>query len=397
MGIQDKDNFNKYAIMLILALLHCSIAVYAVTPEQVLLKSYEKNYSKSNLKECDKVIVGLESVLKECNDKYLACRIEYRIGVLNFCIEDYKMAYKAFNEAVGMASDYDVLVSALNMKANCARFTGKPKDAIACFQELAQKIEKQGSGLEFENKLIVSSYYSMAQLYSQIGDVAGAIRIYTTFIEKYEKADAMKDYVFKAMQSKARKLFESGDIKRYLAFLKVISDSDALGDSKGILELQQVCMNFILKNNEIKGLTSVAKIPVHAVAVVASNSNCDALELLKQIAGLSKKFENTKSIVYINYTYAWLLDASGNKQDSLKAFKEVIETCKKAGVKERYYYLGEYAKVQSSVMSGELRDYNSAIKMIGCIDTGSAGHLLQISESVKKSLATLKREVPKDD
>lgn len=397
MDIHVKDNLNKYLIMAIVGLLHCSITAYAITPKQVLLNSYEKNYSKSNSQECAKVISELESSLKKCKDKYLASRIEYRIGILRFCVGDYKRAYTIFNEIAGRTSDHDILVSALNMKANSARFSGKVKDAITSFQLLVQKIEEQENTLEFEKKLIVSSYFSIAQLYSQIGDIAGEIRIYNNFIEKYKNVSVMNDYVYKSLESKARLLFESGDINGYMAILKAVSDSDVSGDSKGILELRQVCMDFILKSNKAKSPASVAEIPAHAVALVASDSKCDASELLVGIAGLSKMYKKTKSSVYIDYTYAWMLDASGNKQDSLKAFEKVIETCSKTGAKEKYYFLGEYAKVQSSILSGELKDYNSAIMMIERIDKANAAHLLQISESVKKSLVTLKREVPKND
>lgn len=397
MDTQSKDNLSKYVIMIFAVLSYCSVTAYAATSEQVFLKSYEMKYSKTNSKEYAKVISELQSALKKCKDKYLASRIEYRIGVLYFNIGDYKNAHKAFNDVAEKGGNHDVLVSALNMKANCARFSGQTKEAIVCFQELVQKIENQGGNLKFENKLIVSSYFSMAQLYGHIGDFATAIKVYTAFIEKYESAGVMQDYIFKAMEAKARMLFESGDIKRYQAFLKVVLESDVSKAHKGVLELQQVCMEFILKNGTTKGLTSVAMIPAHALGVVASNSNCDSQDLLNQIAKLNKKYEKTKSSIYINYTYAWLLDVSGNKQDALKVFKGVIEACAKAGVNEQSYFLGEYAKIQSSILSGELKDYNSAIKMVNSVAQTSSGHLFEISESVKKSLATLKREVPKND
>ena len=42
-------------------------------------------------------------------------------------------------------------------------------------------------------------------------------------------------------------------------------------------------------------------------------------------------------------------------------------------------------------------EVSESIKMINDVDGVQSEHLLQISESVKESLATLKREVPKND
>jgi len=397
MDIQNKDNLSKYVIIAFALLLYCTVVAYAATPEQVVLKSYEKEYSSTDLQECYKVISELQSVLKKCKDNYLASRIEYRVGVLYFYIRDYKKALKAFNTVAEKVENYDLLVSALNMKANCARFSGHPKESIVCFQELIKKIEKQGLSSEFENTIILSSYFSMAQIYEQIGDFPNAVKTYTTFIEKYESKKAMQSFVYKAMAAKAEKLFVSGDINSYLTFLKKVLDCDIPGDHKGVLELHRVCIEFILRNGKMKGLTCQAMIPVHALNVVANNSNCDTQDLLENIAKLNKTYEKTKSSVYIKHTYAWLLDLSGNKQDALEAFQDVIDWCSKSGVSDHSYFLGEYAKIQSSILLGELKDYNAAIKMVNSLSPAGSGHLLEISEAIKKSLTTLKREVPKND
>jgi hypothetical protein len=144
--------------------------------------------------------------------------------------------------------------------------------------------------------------------------------------------------------------------------------------------------------------------PAHVIDYArGSKSRTSAQHIVDEFDKLYKKYQNTCRGVLLQYHYAWLLDALGEKHRAAEIFSlifsnDVADTSNKSWEKAIVETIQEYAKIQYAIMAGGKADYNEALKVLGSMRSHSDNfHISELAESVAKSIEILKREVPKDE
>ena len=123
----------------------------------------------------------------------------------------------------------------------------------------------------------------------------------------------------------------------------------------------------------------------------------------KMLERLCEKHSDTYSSVLLSYHYAWLLDAMGQKDRSVKLLSQISSTDVKdidesSQLKSIINTVSKYAVIQRAIMLSENGDYNQSLRMLSDLqlDAGES-YMSSLVKSVMKSLRILKKEGVKNE
>ena len=356
------------------------------------------------------LISNLLKALPGCNDEYLLARAQYRIGILYFKDRKYLPAKNQFRQ-LAKQPYIPLLVKALslNMIGQINRLSGEDDEALRVFDTLTQLLEKQYSSenLNIVEPALIKLWY--ATLLSQA-------EIFQTQ-EKYNQSLAQYEQAVKLLVSSEEKTapsqipqiydrmsqlyFRQGNIKQYLALTgKTVVDFPDYTRTP-LMKLERACV--IFARDHTLPLTSVKEIyqvPARIIGNIAQvNDRNHVASFVRLMEQLYQKRQNTPQSKLLCYHYASLLDALGEKQKAAGVFSEIIgpENNQADNVHKNaspYALVDEYAKIQYAIILAEEGEYVEALKvMAGLRPHPLSSHLGKLSESVTKSIQTLKREV----
>jgi hypothetical protein len=152
--------------------------------------------------------------------------------------------------------------------------------------------------------------------------------------------------------------------------------------------------------------------------------HCNAV--LHAVDQLCRKHQGTPADALLNYHYAWMLEAAGERDQAIEAIARI--SCRGLPVREERApgapqaprengrdasdeavvpqtcrphqdVLYEYATIQHALMLAERGDHAKALQLLANLsaDGDKTPHISQLAESVTKSIQTLKREVPANE
>ena len=393
MVIQRKDSLIRL-ILCICCILSPCMKCSAETAQELLKASYDLNVDQEDLESVENILLDLQKTYDECQDVEMALKLKYQIGVLNFKAGKYEESSTVFSDIVDDDLAEELFIPSLNMQAHCARFLGDYKTAVGSFERLVKVLKKNDNPGEYETDLLISSWFSLSEIYSA-DEPAKAIEIYSKIIDYYgdKKRSDDKCMSLRAFKAKLDLLFKEAEYGKYESEIKEFLENNSSFEAFK-LELQSKCLMAILKYSRNLSNTYPEKLPVDTILLVR-DGKCASDELLSLFEGLDLKYKDVNSQMLLNYHYAWLLDSIDKKRQALEKFSNVIKKSKTLTQESDMLILGEYAKLQSATILGEYGEYKSAIEIASSV-RGETEHLKEIKESVKESLAILKREIRVD-
>lgn len=360
--------------------------------------------------EISLLISNLLKALPGCKNEYLLARAQYRIGILYFKDRKYLQAKNQFHQLAQQPyTPLLVKVLSLNMIGQIYRLSGEDNEALRAFDTLTHLIEEQypSENLSIVEPAVFRLWYST--LLSR-AEIFQAQEIYNQSLAQYEQAVKLlvnsrkktaPSQISQIYDRMSQLYFRQSNIKQYLALTgKTVVDFPNYNRTP-LMKLERACV--IFARDHTLNLTSVIEIyqvPARIIGNIAQvNDHNHVSSFVRLMQQLYQKRQNTPQSKLLCYHYASLLDALGEKQKAAGVFSEIIgwENNKTDDVHKNgaeYALVEEYAKIQYAIILAEEGEYVKALKvMAGMCPRPLPSHLGKLSESVTKSIQTLKREV----
>jgi len=412
MDILKKDSYRKivFAVFLVLASGFNAIAEEK-QPAQVLMDSYKLS-DKLTTEVAKNTILELNHALALCTDDEIKFRIQYRIGILYFKSSDFSQAVDSFKK-VAQSADCPGLIRlcSLNMAGQIYRMQAKDDKALGAFEELIEQSQKlltqdpnQDSSASVL-KLFITAGFGRAEIYQYIQNYDSAIaELKKTIPFLGGKGSFAKKYAPLALDRMSQFYLIQGKLEDYnqtaAELIKGYSDYYRVPivrletEAVKILKQKEPSVNFPIGSFDT---------PARLIALIKDSGDKELKDRVTVLLeDLSSQYGQSYGGILIVYHYAWLLDSSGRQKQAAEIFEDI---CKQAaiinpgipGTASVVSMLAGYSKLQQSVIFGEENKYIEALKIIHSLTPDPNDiHMLNLSDSIKKALKTLKREVPKD-
>ncbi|MHC4396866.1 MAG: tetratricopeptide repeat protein [Planctomycetota bacterium] len=413
MDILKKDSYRKiiFAVFLVLA---SGLNVFAreKQPVQVLIDSY-KLPDKLTTKTAEKTISELNQALTLCSDNALKFRIQYRIGILYFKSGDLSQALESFKETAQTPDCPDTIkLYSLNMAGQIYRMQAKDDKALKAFEEfikLSQKFLTQDPNQENPAsvlKLVVTAGFAKAEIYQYSQDYDSAIAEYKKIFAclKPGKTPDVNSYAPLALDRMSQFYLIKGQIEDYYQTAIELVEKYPDYYRTPIVRLETKAAIILKgKDTSVNFPRGSFDAPARLIALIKDSGDKELkARVIVLLKNLSSQYQQNYGSILLGYHYAWLLDASGEQQ---KADETLADICKQAASINPYMpgtasvisTLTNYAKLQQAVIFGEENRYREALEIVYSLKPDPNDvHMLNLTDSIKKALETLKREVPKD-
>jgi len=383
-------------------------------PAEVLIASYRLP-PVIEPAEARSVVADLERALVNCEDNYLAFRIRYRIGVIYFKAGFMRVSRDGF---IQIAYDPEcpefTRACSLNMIGQISRLEAENKEALEAFNQMANLL-KQYLSVDDEYtqnsemiKLWCSALLSRAEIYELQKDYTESITEYSRLLNALRQSkdkDLSRRYAPLANDRISQLYLREGDTDKYIQLVEALTERYPEYCRTPIIRFELECIKFL------KTISATLKFPNGSYGVPArlityfktSNGGTPAKPVVDKLNRLCKEYQNTCWDVLLQYHYAWLLDALGEKHKAAETFakifsKNFVDANNKSMEKIIAGTIQEYAKIQYAIIIGELADYKEALRVLSSMQTHpNKSHISELVESVTESIQILKREVPKNE
>ncbi|MHC5060687.1 MAG: tetratricopeptide repeat protein, partial [Planctomycetota bacterium] len=254
-------------------------------------------------------------------------------------------------------------------------------------------------------KLAAAAGFTRAEIYQYNQDYDSAIAEYKKIIASLkDKEPFAKTYAPLALDRMSQFYLIEGKVEDYNQTAAGLVEKYPDYYRVPILRLETEAVK-ILKQKEpsVNFPRGSFDAPAKLIALIKDSGdkelNYKVTVLLKD---LSSQYGQSYGGILIGYHYAWLLDSSGKQKQAAEILEGV---CKQAaavnsdvpGTASVTSTLNNYSKLQQAVIFGEENEYREALEIIYSLKPDPNDvHMLNLSDSIKKALETLKREVPKD-
>ena len=412
MDIPKIDSCKKivFAVFLILA---SGLNAFAQKKQslQVLIDSY-KLPDKLTTETAEETISELKQALALCTDDELRFRLEYRAGMIYFKAGDLAKAVGCF-EKVAQAADCPDLIRlcSLNMAGQIHRMRAKDDKALKAFEELIEQSQKfltkdpNQADPAAVIKLAATAGFAKAEIYQYNEDYDSAITEFKKIIAFLKgKGLFAKTYAPLVLDRMSQFYLIEGKVEGYNQTAVGLVEKYPEYYRVPIVRLETEAVK-ILKQKEPSVIFPRGSFdaPARLIALIKDSGDKELKDrvtvLLKNLSG---QYCRSYGGILIGYHYAWLLDSSGRQRQAAKVLEDI---CKQAaainpdipGTTSVINTLTDYAKLQQAVILGEENKYREALEIIYSLTPDPNDvHMLNLSDSIKKALETLKREVPKD-
>lgn len=385
------------------------------TPAEVLIATY-RSPAAITPAEAKSAITGLEKVLADCGDSYLAFRIRYRIGVMYFRAGMKGTSKARFLQIANNPKCPELIrACSFNMIGQISRLRAENKEALEAFNQVANLLEQRlSAGKEYTpnpalTKLWCSALLGRAEIYELQQDYTASITEYNRLLRalsQIENKDMLDQYAPIASDRISQLYLRQGDIDKYIELAESLTGDYSEYYRMPIVRLELECVKFLKSvsaNLEFLNDGSFGA-PAHVVAnLKGSKSATSAQHFVDELNRLCKEYENTCGGILLQYHYAWLLDALGEKHKAAEILarifsNDVSDISNESREKAIAETVREYAKIQYAIMAGEKTNYKEALRVLGSMQSHpDKSHISELATSVAKSIQILKREVPKDE
>ena len=386
----------------------------AKTPAKILIASYRSPPAIAPV-EVKSAVAELERALTNCEDSYLAFRIRYRIGVIYFRAGMIRPSKAGFLQ---IANDpkcpKHIRACSFNMIGQISRLRAENKDALEAFSQVADLSEQRLSvDREYATnsaiaKLWCSALLSRAEIYELQQDYTASITEYSRLLHalSQSKSEHMQSqYAPLANDRMSQLCLRQGDTDRYTELAEALTGRYPEYCRTPIVRLELECVKFLRSvSPKLEFPYGSFSAPAHVIVYLkGSNDGTSPQNVVDKLNGLCKEYGNTRAGLLLQYHYAWLLDALGEKSKAAEVFARIfsndaVNAKSKSREKAIAETIQEYAKIQYAIMAGEKADYREALRVLSSLKAHpDKSHLSELAESITKGIQTLKREVPKNE
>jgi hypothetical protein len=145
--------------------------------------------------------------------------------------------------------------------------------------------------------------------------------------------------------------------------------------------------------------------PPHLIAYLRQcKTDAVVAEALNAAETLCREYEGTPARIFLDYHYAWMLDAVGMRDKATAIMAraasnhdvDIVDAKSQGVIHSHASIIRDYAMVQQAIMLTEKAAYEEALRLMVKLprDPQSKPHVSQVADSMTKSIETLKREAP---
>jgi tetratricopeptide (TPR) repeat protein len=418
MGIQKKDNYSIVTmVMVATSFVFLSLPVWSFANTAAAAKALDNAYNIGHCVEpnaIQKVIVDFQSALKDCNDGNVVSRIRYELGMLYFKAHMVVQAKEQFLKIANTADGHSLInVFSLNMIGQISRMTGQDGDALNAFGQLVQMTQKTSEADNVTmmspvvSKLMFSALFARAEIFESQKDYQNALLEYQRLLTvRGETIGGECHKCIPLARDRMSQLYLMNDkAEEYFKTAAVIVEQQPEYYRAPLIQFEIEAVR-CLKNVKPESKFSKGSFaaPVELVTYLKDTKDKAVFKIVSdKLEVLCTTHKKTYSGIILNYHYAWLLDAMGEKDKAIKLFAEVAAAADpnrdvSPQIKTVIKTVCDYARVQCAIMYGESGDYSRSLKVLsGLSYDDNKTHLSNLARSVENSIETLKREVPKND
>jgi len=416
MDILKKDSCSVAAIFIAMVVILHNTSFTALpdntSAAKVLTGSYELAETLS-LESVEKIVSYLKQALESCDDSELIFRIRYRIGILYFKAGSLDKAALQFEQTSKDVNCPELIrLCSLNMTGQISRMTGKDKEALRAFDDLLKVAEKrlqnktQDANILTLLKLSTTAAFGQAEIYQYQRNYDASIKEYKRLLDILgkNKSAGLEKYIPLARDRISQLYLICGVLESYFHTAQKLIEECPRYYRVPIVKLEIEAVKFLNGSiPQIEFPNGSFDAPVELIIYVKTKKeNPQIPEIISTLEELCKQYNGTYAALLLNYHHAWLLDAAGQKHDSAKVLAKINESPIKdiddnIGIQTAVNTIATYAKLQRAIILGEAGNYKPALETAYSVKPDPNNiHLLNLTESIKKSLKTLKREVPND-
>jgi tetratricopeptide (TPR) repeat protein len=414
MGIPKKDSYSKIVFAAFCVLVSGFNALaQEIQPVHVLIDSY-KLPDKLTPETAEKTISELNRAFALCTDDVLKYRIEYRVGMIYFKAGDLAKAASCFEKISQTSGCPDIIkFCSLNMAGQIYRMQAKDDEALKAFEELiklSQEFLAKDSNQESPAsilKLAVTAGFAKAEIYQYNQDYNSAITEYkriAVFLLKSGKASEADNYASLALDRMSQFYLMGNKVEDYNQTAIELIEKYPDYYRTGIVKLETKAVKILKKKDaSIDFPRGSFDAPARLITLIKDSGDKEfkneAGILLKD---LSSQYRESYGGILVGYHYAWLLDALGEQKQATEVLEDINKQAVSInidmpGIAQVIGALTDYARIQQAIILGEENRYKEALEIVCSLKTDPNDvHLSNLADSSKKTLETLKREVPKD-
>jgi hypothetical protein len=382
------------------------------TPEEILIATYDLPHTITPA-EAQSSVSHLKRALADCRRSYLAFRIKYRMGIMYFRADMMKPSKAEFMlTANDPECPVPIRACSFNMIGQISRLAADNEEALKAFDKIVNLLEqslftdKKYAPNSAMTKLLCSALLSRAEIYELQHHYTASINEYVRFVDGLNQSkniDLSSQYAPLAYDRMSRLYLRTGNIQKYMEITRALIESYPEYSRTPIIKWESECVKF-LKSTSTSFPNAGFRAPALVIAYLKSSNNpASAQNIVDSLNALCKAHQDTSNGILLQYHYAWLLDTVGEEQKARETLSRISSTDTfKANDNSSQEAIArviqEYAKIQYAIMAGEKAEYKGALSMLDNLHThADESHISELSETVKKSIQTLRREVPKND
>ncbi|KPJ65431.1 MAG: hypothetical protein AMJ43_10725 [Coxiella sp. DG_40] len=412
MDILSEDSYKPIFIFFLLAGITYNVFASDKEPAQILADSYQLP-DRLTSEDAERVISDLNQALGLCKDADLRFRIKYRIGILYFKVGCFDKAYDYFGDISQRPDCPDLIrLFSLNMSGHIHRMQARDKKALDAFEDLIA-LSKRFLPKDADEpnpptvlKLTISAVFAKAEIYQYQQKYASAITEYNRALSllKENKVSGLVNYIPLAMDRIAQLNLIKDNLDVFCKTNRQLIEKYSGYYRTPIIRFETEAAKVLKeKNPHIDFSRGSYETPAKLITYLKSSKDKDQIQrTLSLLENLCKQYEGTYGGFLLSYHYAWLLDAANQRDAAANIFAKLDKTVVKKtydnpGIDIIVKTIADYAKLQQAIILGEAGNYRQAFETLYSVrGDPNDTHLLNLTESVKKGLDTLKREVPKD-
>ena len=412
MDILKKDNYRLILILLLLSAVIFDAFASEKQATQMLIDSY-KLPEDLIIEGAEKAITDLNHALNICTDKDFQFRIKYRIAMLYFKASNFGKACDYFKN-ISQAQECPDLIRmcSFNMSGQIHRMQAKDKEALGAFEELIVlsktylQNDPNRASPSTVLKLAITARFAKAEIFQYQQEYDSAISEYKRILAFLEenKISNTNSYAPLAMDRISQLSLMRCYIEGFSQPITQLIEKYPDYYRTPIIRLEAEAVKILKQKNEAVDFARGSfEAPARLIAFLKDTKDKELINRITiLLENLRSEYQGTYGGILLGYHHAWLLDAAGQKQEAAKVLDGI---CKEAasgnydnpGITSVISMLTDYARLQQAVILGEAGNYRDALEIVYSVRTDpNDTHLSNLTDSIKKALETLKREVPKN-
>ncbi len=359
-----------------------------------------------NEKEAKPMITNLKAALSDCSDEYLAFRIRYKIGIIQFQIHNLEASRTTFSEISDNSECPELIrLYSLNMAGQISRLLGNDYETLRVFSQLSDALKACiGKGIEkpvlFE--LQCSAFFGKAEIYWMQKDFSSSLAEYGEllhFLEQHKAIPSLRSHIPLVSDRISQLHLMQNSIDKYLKITTdLVRDYPAYYRTP-IIKFERECVIFINDiNKNVELFNGSYSVPAVVIRYL-KEPKADAQKMATSWGELCSEYGDTYGAIVLQYHYAWLLEVVGRTDEAAKIFSHISsvdlanydETSTSGQILDT---IRKYARIQLAIMYSETGEYVKALKILGAGESHTnKSHLSELTSSVRESIESLKREV----